>query len=251
VIGTSFRGFTDRENGQRIWLACRKVFDTGDPCVGLEWVISRKGGELRSLEISISLIRDAADNPTGFRGILRDITERIRSEETIRKLAYHDALTGLPNRFLFYDRLTMAVARATRAGNMVAVIMLDLDKFKEVNDSLGHTVGDLLLKAVSERLVRIMRRGDTVARMGGDEFMVIAPDIKSVDGGSIVGKKIVEAVRNPFLCDGHRLAITTSLGIAFFPEHGSNPEILVQRADIAMYRAKHSGRNLWTIYEEG
>jgi diguanylate cyclase (GGDEF)-like protein/PAS domain S-box-containing protein len=251
VIGTSFRGFTDRENGQRIWLACRKVFDTGDPCVGLEWVISRKGGELRSLEISISLIRDAADNPTGFRGILRDITERIRSEETIRKLAYHDALTGLPNRFLFYDRLTMAVARATRAGNMVAVIMLDLDKFKEVNDSLGHTVGDLLLKAVSERLVRIMRRGDTVARMGGDEFMVIAPDIKSVDGGSIVGKKIVEAVRNPFLCDGHHLAITTSLGIAFFPEHGSNPEILVQRADIAMYRAKHSGRNLWTIYEEG
>jgi len=134
---------------------------------------------------------------------------------------------------------------------MVAVIMLDLDKFKEVNDTLGHTVGDILLKAVSERLLRILRKGDTVARMGGDEFMIIAPDIKNADGAGTVGRKIVEAVRDPFPCDGHLLSITTSLGIALFPEHGSNPETLMQRADIAMYRAKHSGRNLWKFYEEG
>lgn len=250
LIGTSFRAFADRESAQRLWLACRKVFDTGAPCMGLEWVITRKGGEIRSLEVSISLIRDARETPTGFRGILRDITERIRSEETIRKLAYHDALTGLPNRFLFHDRLSMAMARAARSGTSVAVIMLDLDKFKEVNDSLGHTVGDLLLKAVSERLVRIMRRGDTVARMGGDEFMIIATDIKNIDGAGVVGKKIVEAVRNPFDCDGRRLSITTSLGIALFSEHGTNPETLVQRADIAMYRAKHLGRDRWKFYEE-
>lgn len=251
AIGTSFRAFTNRESGQKIWLACRKVFDTGIPCVGFEWIVCQKGGEVRSVEISISMIRNARGTPSGFRGIMRDITERIRSEETIRKLAYHDALTELPNRFLFHDRLSMALARATRAGTMVAVIMLDLDKFKEVNDTLGHTVGDILLKAVSERLLRILRKGDTVARMGGDEFMIIAPDIKNADGAGTVGRKIVEAVRDPFPCDGHLLSITTSLGIALFPEHGSNPETLMQRADIAMYRAKHSGRNLWKFYEEG
>jgi len=248
ILGRSFRRFTDRENGQKIWLACYKVYETGEPCHGIEWAVYRKDGEKRSVEISISLIRDGSGKITGFRGILRDITERIRSEETIRNLAYHDVLTGLPNRFLFQDRLSMAIAGARRSGTMVAVIMLDLDKFKEVNDTLGHPVGDLLLQAVAERLKESLRRGDTIARMGGDEFMIVAPDIKTEAGARTVGEKIVAAVRNPLTCGARSLSITTSLGVALYPLHSEDPDVLVQYADIAMYRAKKAGRDLCEIY---
>jgi len=250
IMGRSFRRFTDRENGQKIWLACYKVYETGEPCLGIEWTIHRKDGEKRFVEISVSQIRDGAGTPLGFRGIMRDITERIRSEETIRNLAYHDSLTGLPNRFLFHDRLSMAIAGGRRSGHMVAVIMMDLDKFKEVNDTLGHAVGDLLLQAVAGRLTESLRRGDTIARMGGDEFMIVAPDIKTEKGAWTVGEKILTAIRHPFICDGHVLHITTSIGIALYPIHSRDPQSLIQYADIAMYRAKNAGRNLCESYQE-
>jgi PAS domain S-box-containing protein len=249
LIGTSFRAFADRESAQRLWLACRKVFDTGAPCMGLEWVITRKGGEVRSLEISISLIRDARETPTGFRGILRDITERIRSEETIRKLAYHDALKGLPNRFSFTDRLSMAWpaphGREPRwrhhAGPGQVQGSERLPGAHRGGPSPQGRVGTACAHHAQGRHGRPDGRGRVHDHRHGHQ---------EHRRGGRRGEEDRRGRPISFDCDGRRLSITTSLGIALFSEHGTNPETLVQRADIAMYRAKHLGRDRWKFYEE-
>ncbi len=183
-----------------------------------------------------------------YQGIIRDISATRRTEETIRRLAYHDALTGLPNRLLFNDRLRVAVSKAERDKTRVGIMMLDLDKFKKVNDVLGHKVGDMLLKAVAKRLNRVLRKSDTVARMGGDEFLVILPDVVDERHAAIVATKILEAFAMPFKIDGHSLNVTTSVGIATYPKDGKDIETLVKHSDIAMYSAKAHGRNMFVHY---
>jgi len=163
-------------------------------------------------------------------------------------LAYHDALTGLPNRPLFMDRLILALAQASRTNQKLAVFFLDLDRFKDINDSLGHSTGDGLLKAVAERIRRCIREGDTVARFGGDEFTLLIPRIDHVEDAAKIAQKILETLKIPFSIADHELFVTTSIGISIHPGDGSDPETLVRNADTAMYRAKDQGRDNYQLY---
>src|SRR5438105_12668941 len=163
-------------------------------------------------------------------------------------LAYHDALTGLPNRPLFMDRLIMSVAQASRSNQKLAVFFLDLDRFKDINDSLGHSTGDGLLKAVAERIHRCIREGDTVARLGGDEFTLLIPRIDHVEDAAKIAQKIIETLKIPFSILDHELFVTTSVGISVYPDDGTDPETLVRNADTAMYRAKDQGRDNYQLY---
>jgi len=163
-------------------------------------------------------------------------------------LAYHDAMTGLPNRPLFMDRLIVSVAQASRANQKLAVFFLDLDRFKDINDSLGHSTGDALLKAVAERIRRCVRDGDTVARFGGDEFTLLIPKIENIEDAAKIAQKIIENLKIPFLIAEREMFVTTSIGIAIFPSDGQDPETLVRNADTAMYRAKDQGRDSYQLY---
>lgn len=210
--------------------------------------LKKRDGSQMDCLVTVTTKKDKNGGIIGYHGIIRDVTRVKKAEETIRHMAYHDTLTGLPNRALFNDRLTMAASGALRSGKSVAVMMLDLDKFKEVNDVLGHDIGDLLLKAVAERLENTFRKSDTVARMGGDEFMVILPELSEPEDVSIVAQKVVSAFQDRFELEGHKLSVTTSVGVSMYPQDGHDTETLLKNADIAMYHAKMSGRNKFAVY---
>ncbi len=176
-------------------------------------------------------------------GTIIDITDRKAAQEQVEYQAYHDVLTGLPNRLLFRDRIGVALAHARRSRRAVAVMFLDLDQFKLVNDTLGHTVGDGLLQAAAERLVHCVRGDDTVARMGGDEFTILLSDLSDTRAAATVAQKVLDSISHPIEVDGHELFITTSIGISIFPDDGMDAEMLLKNADRAMYRAKEAGRN--------
>jgi diguanylate cyclase (GGDEF)-like protein/PAS domain S-box-containing protein len=178
----------------------------------------------------------------------RDITERKQSEETIRHLAYHDALTDLPNRALFTDRLTVSLAQARRTGFGVAVMFLDIDRFKLVNDTLGHGGGDDLLCAIGAELTDLVRDGDTVARVGGDEFIVLLTSFEEREDVTAIAERVLETIRRPRTILDQELRVTTSLGVAVYPDDGSDVETLLRNADTAMYRAKQSGRDNYQAY---
>jgi len=179
--------------------------------------------------------------------VSRDISERKEAEQRIEFQAYHDALTGLPNRMLFKDRLSVAIARAHRKGSPIGVMFLDLDHFKLVNDTLGHTVGDRLLRGVAERLKESLREEDTVSRLGGDEFTLLVVDLATDDDIGKIAQKVLEAIAKPFRIDEHELYVTTSIGIALYPQDGSDPDTLLKNADAAMYRAKELGRSNYQL----
>ena len=172
-----------------------------------------------------------------------------KAGEKVQHMAYHDSLTGLPNRKLYSDRLNIALARSRRNQKKVGIAMLDLDNFKGVNDTLGHDVGDLLLKAAAERLSAALRKGDTVARFGGDEFVLILPDLETIEDAIYMAQKIVDSFCKPFLIDTHQIVMTTSIGIVAYPNHGTDESILLRNADITMYQAKHAGRNRYELYK--
>ena len=173
----------------------------------------------------------------------RDVTERKLAEETLQHLAYRDTLTDLPNRFLFHDRLEHALIQAGRRNTGVAVMYVDLDRFKVVNDTLGHTVGDRLLQVVARRLRDVLRGDDTIARLGGDEFAVIVPEIHRAEEAGSVGRKLLGVLREPITVDGHELHVTASAGVSLFPSDGTDVETLLKHADAALYRSKDLGRN--------
>jgi diguanylate cyclase (GGDEF)-like protein/PAS domain S-box-containing protein len=208
--------------------------------------ILRKDGEVRWLDYSAGLLE--FDGKPAVLGTAFDITERKRAEEQIKSLAYHDILTGLPNRLLFADRLAMAVAQAHRQGQKLGVLFLDIDRFKVINDSLGHTLGDRLLQAVAERIEGGIREGDTVARLGGDEFTLLLPGIARGEDAAKVAEKILETLRQPLPVDGREFFVTGSVGISLYPDDGLDPETLVKNADAAMYRAKDKGRDTYQLY---
>jgi diguanylate cyclase (GGDEF)-like protein len=190
----------------------------------------------------------AIQNVRLYEAAQQELAERKRAEETIRQLAYFDHLTGLPNRMLFNDRLKLELAHAHRNQQKLAVMLLDLDRFKKANDELGHSVGDQLLQAVGERLTALLRQSDTVGRMGGDEFLLILPEISGPADTHKIAQKILEAIREPFILPDHELSITTSIGIAVYPTDGEDGETLVRNADSAMYRAKEAGRDNYQRY---
>jgi diguanylate cyclase (GGDEF)-like protein/PAS domain S-box-containing protein len=190
---------------------------------------------------------DEAGNVVGVVGLIRDITARKAAEQQIEYQAYHDALTGLANRRLFQEHLSLALALAQRRNSIVAVLFLDLDHFKLVNDSLGHSVGDALLREVAQRLKATVREGDTVARVGGDEFTIVLQDLPRSDAAAVVARKVLRTVAAPMDVEGHRLYVTTSIGITLFPDDGDDAETLLKNADTAMYRAKSEGRNSYQM----
>jgi diguanylate cyclase (GGDEF)-like protein/PAS domain S-box-containing protein len=211
-----------------------------------EFKIVRKDGQERWVEFSASAIEYGGQRAT--LGAAFDITERKRADERIRSLAYHDSLTGLPNRLLFRDRLRLAVVQAHRAGQKLAVLFIDLDRFKTVNDSLGHALGDRVLQTVAARLLASVREGDTVSRVGGDEFILILPGVERPLQVARVAEKIGAALKEPLRLDGHELVVTTSMGISVYPDDGEDAETLIQNADAAMYRAKEHGRNRYQLF---
>ena len=193
---------------------------------------------------------DDTGHVTRMSGITMDIDERKHAEERVQFLAYYDALTELPNRTLLQDRLSKALAGARRQKHKIALLFLDLDRFKDINDSLGHSVGDLLLQEVAERLKRFAREQDTVVRLGGDEFLIVLTAIKDVADAAVAGERLMDAMSAEFVVQGHSLSISCSLGISIFPEHGEDSETLIKHADAAMYCAKGNGRNNFQFFTE-
>jgi diguanylate cyclase (GGDEF)-like protein/PAS domain S-box-containing protein len=204
----------------------------------------------RSVFVEASSRACLYENEPAYVTAVRDVTRRRQAEDAVRRQAWHDALTGLPNRVLLMDRLEQALRQAVREGRRLALLFLDLDRFKLVNDSLGHAAGDDLLQQTSGRLLAVLRKGDTVARMGGDEFCVLLADAVQEGDALAVGQKIVAALHEPFQVLGQEVHIGTSVGVAFYPDHDSDPERLLKLADMAMYRAKNSGRNQVAVYAQ-
>lgn len=209
----------------------------------------------RTLPIELSSIgmyngkNNRNKNYLGTYGVARDVTERKQAEATINFQAYHDLLTKLPNRALLHDRLSLAISQAKRDNEKLAVMFLDLDRFKNINDSLGHMIGDELLQQVSTRLKECIREGDTLARFGGDEFTLLLPRITHEHkDATMLAEKITGALRRPFLIDGHELYVSTSIGIALYPQDGTQIDSLIKHADIAMYHVKGQGKNGYQFY---
>jgi len=183
--------------------------------------------------------------------IYDDVTKEKQADERIHYLAHYDALTGLPNRSLFADRLQQSITAAKRKKNRVALLFIDLDKFKPVNDDLGHDIGDLLLKEVAQRMRNCVRDADTVSRIGGDEFVILLPNIDQEANAMLVAEKVLSAINLPFELDGHSINISSSIGVAVYPEHGGEEKLLTKNADTAMYAAKNGGRNNVILYRPG
>lgn len=209
----------------------------------------RKGGDIYIKWLSIKLVRDEEGKITHHVAVFADITDRKAAEERMKHLAHHDVLTDLPNRTLFADRLQQGLTQAKRDKSHLALMFIDLDRFKPVNDTYGHAVGDLLLKEVAKRLQNCVRKADTVSRIGGDEFVVLLPSIEAGQDAMLVARKMLQVIDEPFELAGHNLHISGSIGIAVYPDHGRDERTLTQCADIAMYYAKSGGRNNVRLYQ--
>ena len=207
-----------------------------------------KDGSLYTVQQTITPIQDETNEITHFISIQEDISAQKIAEQRIQHMAHYDALTGLPNRSLFFDRLKQATAISKRSGENLALLFLDLDRFKPVNDTYGHAVGDALLKTVAERLLKCVRESDTVARMSGDEFTVLLPRLSHRDDAILVAEKIVKSIAAPFNLDGNAIHIGTSIGISLYPDDAQDEQELVRLADEAMYDAKHHGRNTYRFH---
>jgi len=208
----------------------------------------RKNGEVYPQWLTITAIRDGKRRLSHYVGVFHDMTALKLHEERLRYQAHHDALTALPNRVLFRERLGLAMGYAQCNETKLAILFLDLDNFKRINDSLGHTVGDLLLKEVAVRLKHCVREKDTVARYGGDEFIVLLEGLEQEDDAVYAARRITKAIEPPFVLQDHELYLSASIGIAYYPEDGTDHETLVRNADTAMYRAKEEGRNTFQIF---
>ena len=254
-----------------------------------EWTYIRKDGSRFPVHLSISALHNEAGDISGFIGIGVDITDRRRADEAIlhanevlerrvlertaqmeetnsqlqseitvrglieqemRRMAHYDALTGLPNRNLLNDRIEQAIERGRRNKHKVGVLFIDLDHFKTINDTLGHHIGDLLLSQVASRMTYMLRATDTLGRLGGDEFLLLAPDVDDVEKLSTIAEKLIEILAQPITVNAHVLHVTPSIGVCCFPEHGNDRETLMRNADTAMYYAKASGRNNYKFYTE-
>ena len=236
-------GRHDRDFYQGLWV---QLCETGY-WQGEIWN-RRKNGEPYPEWLSISAIKDERGNTVNHIAIFTDISQAKEAREYIQFLAHYDPLTQLPNRILLQDRLTQAIAGAQRRKDKVAIMLLDLDRFKNINDSLGHDCGDALLVEMAARIKGLLREEDTVARLGGDEFVIVLQNLKTAKDANPSAHKIMEALREPFLLDAHQIMVTPSIGISIYPEDGQDSNGLMKNADAAMYAAKKSGRNNYMFF---
>jgi diguanylate cyclase (GGDEF)-like protein/PAS domain S-box-containing protein len=255
----AFLQLVDAEDRERVDLALKRILTERVPCDIDHRIVLPNGGEF-TVNLQAEAVADNRSKALTIVGTAQDISERKRSEREIHRLAYYDSLTGLPNRVLFKDRVTQAIAHARRYQYHLALLFLDLDRFKVINDTLGHNVGDLLLKHVADRLTDSVRHSDSIcrstdtdrnhelARLGGDEFTVLLTNLRDVQDASRVARRILEALARPFSVNGQEIFVTVSVGIAIFPADGDSVDVLLKNSDTAMYHAKEQGRNNFQYY---
>lgn len=257
IIGKHFSNFVhedDLEAAQHV-IHERRVGDRAARNVEIR-IPHGSESKLLTLEFNSFGIYDETDSAIppryiGTYGVAKDVTERNKAAQLISYQAYHDLLTGLANRILLKDHLELAIAQANRYKHMLAMMFLDLDRFKVVNDTLGHVIGDHLLIEVAARLKQCVRQGDTLARQGGDEFTLLLPHIDSMEDAVHTADKIIKSFDTPFQIDGHELYVSISIGIALYPQDGDNMDTLIKNADIAMYDSKAKGRNRYQLFTPG
>ncbi len=228
-----------------------RVMETDRPLVGaIESCLLPSGRHNWVLTTKLPM-HDSSGNVIGLVGITREINEIREVEMALQHLATHDPLTDLPNRFLMTDRVNQLLARSRGSGDGFALLFMDVDLFKGINDAHGHEFGDMVLLAVGHRIVKSVRAGDTVARVGGDEFVVVLDSVSQIREASIVAQHVIDAMARPFTVEHHRIKITGSVGISFFPDNGGNVDALLKSADYAMYLAKREGGNQYAVCPPG
>ncbi len=243
VTGTPFtRFFSPAE-------AARVIGPDGLPHVASGVTLTARRGDGGAVPVQLSIGAFQHGEQKLYTVVVQDISERKQFEERLARLAYYDPLTGLPNRRLFHDRLAQALARAQRNEKLVGILFFDLDRFKEVNDTLGHLFGDLLLQAAAKRLTEVVRKDDSVARLGGDEFTIVLTDISNVEDAAQVAEKVLALFSKPFQLGEHEVFVSTSIGITIYPFDDNDIENLIKNADTAMYKAKSLGRNNYQFYD--
>ena len=227
-----------------------KAGDTAAMHTTFESDLTHRSGQIVPVELSVKVTLGTHGEPATLIGVAREISERRKAEETILKMAFYDALTGLPNRRLLEDRLHQVLALAKRNSTKVSVLFIDLDRFKAVNDEHSHKMGDWLLTQVAARMTHVLRESDTAARVGGDEFVVLLPDSTTMTAAVAVAHKIRWQMDQPFVHDsGVRLSISCSIGVAMYPDQADNPRDLLHFGDEAMYQAKKDGRNAVVAFD--
>lgn len=215
-----------------------------------EWTYIRKDGSRIWVNLAMTALKTNGDKIAGYLGIAFDVTERKKLTEYVNHLAHHDQLTGLPNRVLLDDRMRQAIQRAKRNRHKVAVLMVDVDYFKRINDSLGHTAGDALLDLIAKKLCSAVRQTDTVARMGGDEFVIIMPEFRDEKDAERCAENIIQKVSTPAMIGNREVNVTVSVGLCIFPDCAPDADALLKNADAALYEAKESGRNSFHVFNE-
>ncbi len=249
MVGKNARVLESGEHPPAFYEGLWRAFREGETWQ-CELISKRKGGGLFTADTVISPVKSDNGVIEHFISITRDITQKKLYEEQLDHLAHHDPLTGLPNRLMLSKRLTERLVSSQANSRLLAVMYLDLDRFKFINDTLGHSVGDTLLKLVASRLMRLLRGVDIIARTGGDEFTVVLSGISSSDDAARVAQRILHALSNPFVADGHELFVSASIGISLSPTDGADVETLTKHADAAMYRAKEQGRNTYQFFTQ-
>ncbi len=249
VIGRNPRLWKSQHHDAAFYAALWEALNRGGSWQGEIWN-RRRNGEAFPVLQTISAVRDANGALTHYVSVFSDISGIKDTQAQLAYLAQHDPLTDLPNRLLYHDRLDQALRRAEREGQSLAVLFMDLDRFKHINDSLGHAVGDQLLQEVASRLRQALRKEDTVARMGGDEFIILVEHLHGEQDAAQLAGKLLQTLASPYMIGGHELYITTSIGISLYPHDGISAEALVSNADAAMYRAKHEGRDTYQFYTQ-
>ncbi len=250
LLGMNHKQFTNEETSKEVFQAFSEVYNTEEPSKGFDWQIIKKNGIEGYIEASVTLQKDSSGKPTGFKGMIRDITERKRIEQQINYMATHDTLTGLPNRLMFSQLLNHAIRSAQRHGKQLAVLFIDLDRFKAINDSLGHEAGDRLLKEMARRFKRSLRAVDVVGRLGGDEFIILTEEVDELSQIANVAQKILSTTIQPMSLQGEECRVTASIGISIYPGDGTDEQTLIKNADIAMYFAKEEGKNNYQFYSK-